>query len=78
MSSGKTHPPAPERRGLVEVFLTEAKPGEPTKVGLELYPPGRPTVSLEMFAAEAADFANGLLDAADKAEKENTNAGRTR
>jgi len=75
MSSGKTHPVVPERRGLVEVFLTE---GKPTKVGLELYPPGKQSVSLEMFAAEAADFANGLLEAADRAEKENTDAGRTR
>lgn len=71
MSSGKTHPAAPERRGLVEVFLIE---GKPAKIGLELYPPGRPTVSLEMFAAEAAGLANGLLDAADKAEKENQRA----
>lgn len=69
--------PVSERRGLVELFLTEAKPGEPTKVGLELYPPGKQSVSLEMFAAEAADLGRGLLEAADRAEKENTDAGRT-
>lgn len=73
-SAGKTPPPEPERRGLVEVFLTESKPGQPVKVGLELYPPGRPTVSLEMFAAEAAGLGTGLLDAADEAEKANINA----
>lgn len=66
--------PSP-RRGLVEVFLTE---GSPTKVGLEMYPPGRQSVSVEMLASEAAALGNALLDGADKAEKENTNAGRTR
>lgn len=71
MSSGKSHPPAPERRGLVEVFITETKPA---KVGLELYPPGRQSVTLEMFAAEAAEFANGVLDACDEAEKVNKSA----
>lgn len=62
-------------RGLVEVFLVDEE-GEPTRVGLELYPPDRKSVQVKLLASEAAALGDAILDGADRAEKENISRGK--